>query len=311
MDAVIAYVNGCEKVWRTEYNKYGTMNNFTLFRFYDWGTLRYVLRGISTYMPYIKNVFLLVSNIEQVPDYVDQSKVKIVLHKDYIPEEYLPTFNACTVELFIHNIKELDNEFIFFNDDMITVSPIAYNDLMYNGLPCLSFTENHSTFGKSAYHIIYNSFDAACLYVGNKNSYSSKIIDNPFEYSGPGVCTVHGPCVFLKHRNEEIYNSLEDLITRTISAIRYPKNTAKYIYSDVLYLENNYIGSRLTLTYIDSRDLRKNNCKSIFTNINTNYVCINDLGPICGLTYKESANLIQESLDIKLPKPSKYEISNK
>ena len=63
-----------------------------------------MLRGISTYMPYIKNVFLLVSNIEQVPDYVDQSKVKIVLHKDFIPEEFIPTFNSCTyVVLHIKN----------------------------------------------------------------------------------------------------------------------------------------------------------------------------------------------------------------
>ena len=56
MDAVIAYVNGCEKVWRTNYNKYGT-DILKYMKFYDWGTLKYVLRGISTYMPYIKNVF--------------------------------------------------------------------------------------------------------------------------------------------------------------------------------------------------------------------------------------------------------------
>ena len=47
MDAVIAYVNGCEKVWRTNYNKYGS-DILQYMNFYDWGTLKYVLRGIST-----------------------------------------------------------------------------------------------------------------------------------------------------------------------------------------------------------------------------------------------------------------------
>lgn len=310
MDAVISYVNGCEKVWRTEYNKHYFFKNSTYSKFYDWGTLKYVLRGISTYMPYIKNVFLLVSNIEQIPDYVDQDKVHIVLHKDFIPEEYLPTFNSCTIEMFLHNIKDLGDEFIYFNDDMIPIAPIAYNDLMYNGFPCISFEENYSEEGQTAYKIIKNSFYAACLYVNYKNSYSKNIIEKPLEYSGPGISSIHGPCVFLKHKNKEIYDDLSDYLNMTITDRRSVKNISQYVYSDVSYLENSYVNSRLTLTYISTKDLNKDNCKDIISNINTNYICINDIGQICGLTYKESAELIQESLNIKLPKISKYELNN-
>lgn len=309
MDAVIAYVNGCEKVWRTSFNKYGT-DPLQYMKFYDWGTLKYVLRGISTYMPYIKNVFLLVSNIEQVPDYVDQSKVKIVLHKDFIPEEYLPTFNACTIELFMHRIKELDEEFIYFNDDIIPIYPIAYNDLMYDGKPCISFVENYSIPGQSAYSIIKESFWAACLYVSNKQTYSENIISQPLYYEGPGVCPIHGACVFLKHKNEEIYDGLYDYVEKHITKEKRHSNISQHLYSDVLYLENKYIGSRLTLTYISSNNLKEEDVRKEILTPNTNYICINDFGPICGLTYKESSDVIKEVLDIRLPKKCKYESSS-
>ena len=143
MDAVISYVNGCEKVWRTEFNKYSTFMSYKFMLYYDWGTLKYLLRGISTYMPYIKNVFLVVSNIEQVPDYVNQENVKIVLYKDFIPGEYLPTFNPCIVELFMHRIEGLDEQFIYFNQNTVPISSIAFNDLIYNGTPCMSFESNN------------------------------------------------------------------------------------------------------------------------------------------------------------------------
>lgn len=307
MDAVIAYVNGCEKVWRTNYNKYGT-DILQYMKFYDWGTLKYVLRGISTYMPYIKNVFLLVSNIEQVPDYVDQSKVKIVLHKDFIPEEYLPTFNACTIELFMHRIPELDEYFIYFNDDVLPINPVAYNDLIYNGKLCMSFMENYSLPSQTSYHIIKQSFRAACLYTGNKNTYSSQIIQEPFDYDGPGVCPIHGPTVFMKHKNEDICEFLYDYFEHHISKEKRANNVSQHVYSDVLYLENDYIGSRLSLKYLSSDNLKnENDCKYEILSANTNYLCINDFGPICGLTYKESANMVQNILSIRFPKISKYE----
>ena len=304
MDAVIAYVNGCEKVWRTEYNKYCSFNPAYYFWFYDWGTLKYVLRGISIYMPYIKNVFLIVSNIEQVPDYVDQSKVKIVLHKDFISEEYLPTFQPNTIELYMHRIPGLDEEFVYFNDDMIPMNPIAYSDLVYMGKPCMSFMENYSEKSNMAYNIIRNSFIRACKYVYDKNSYSKDIIDNPISYNGPGVSHMHSPCVFLRSKNEDIFNHLYYSIKNTISIERNNNNVSQNLYSDVLYLENNYIGSRLTLTYLKTTDIKEN---IDITSINTNYLCLNDFGPIDGFTYKESADLIKGVLENKFYKKCKYE----
>ena len=52
-------------------------------------------------MPWIRNLYLIVSNKEQVPAWVNQENVKIVLHEDIIPAQFLPTFNSTAIEMFI------------------------------------------------------------------------------------------------------------------------------------------------------------------------------------------------------------------
>ena len=55
MDAVITYVDGNDPVWKRDYEK--TTNVPVMEkRFRDWGTLKYLLRGIETKMPFIRNV---------------------------------------------------------------------------------------------------------------------------------------------------------------------------------------------------------------------------------------------------------------
>ena len=95
MDIVISFVDCKDKVWMKSYLKtihtpYGC---FPYTQFYNHNTIKYVLRGIDEFIPYVNNVFIVVSNIEKVQDYIEQSKVKIVIHKDFIPEKYLPMFN--------------------------------------------------------------------------------------------------------------------------------------------------------------------------------------------------------------------------
>ena len=63
MDVVIAYVNCKDKVWVKNLLSISPLF-FKYSHYYDYGTLRYTLRGIDKYMPYVNNVFLVVSNIE-------------------------------------------------------------------------------------------------------------------------------------------------------------------------------------------------------------------------------------------------------
>ena len=65
------------------------------------------------------------------------------------------------------------------------------------------------------------------------------------------------------------------------------------------------------MKYLSSDNVKnENDCKCEILSANTNYLCINDLGPICGLTYKESSNIIINTLNLKFPNVCKYEYYN-
>ena len=129
MDAVITYVDGRDPLWLEDYRKY-VNTSVNAKRFRDWGTLKYLLRGIQTHIPFIRNVYLVVARESQVPDWVDRNELKIVLHRDIIPEEYLPTFNCNTIELFLHRIPGIDEEFLNFNDDIFPVADCRPEDFL-------------------------------------------------------------------------------------------------------------------------------------------------------------------------------------
>lgn len=86
-------------------------------------------------MPFIRTVHLIVSNIEQVPEWLDQSKVHVVLHKDIIPEDLLPTFNSTTIEMYLHKIDGLSEHFIYSNDDMLAINALSQENFFKDGLP--------------------------------------------------------------------------------------------------------------------------------------------------------------------------------
>ena len=162
MDIVISFVDCKDKVWMKSYlrtiHKYNGF--FPYHQFYNHNTIKYVLRGIDEFIPYVNNVFIVVSNIEQVPDYIDQSKVKIVLHKDFIPEKYLPLFNSTAIELFLHKIPGLGEEFVYFNDDMIPISHISYDDFFKDGIPCISFNTEQRDKTTAYKHCVLSFYEA-------------------------------------------------------------------------------------------------------------------------------------------------------
>ena len=83
-------------------------------------------------MPFVRNVHLVVSGKTQVPEWASD-RLKVVTHRDIIPEEFLPTFNSTTIEMFLHRIPGLDERFIYFNDDMFPVSPCREEDFFRDG----------------------------------------------------------------------------------------------------------------------------------------------------------------------------------
>ena len=84
IDYVIPFVDCSDENWLVEYKKYvsgpvGWSNNATRFR--DWETLRYQLRSIERYIPWIRNIYIVMSISEsQIPKWLNRWDFNIQNH---------------------------------------------------------------------------------------------------------------------------------------------------------------------------------------------------------------------------------------
>ena len=140
VDIVVSWVDGSDKNWlacKAEYDDGKNKNSGNCdARFRDFDLMRYFFRGIEKNMPWVNKIFFVTWG--HVPSFLktDHEKIRIINHKDYIPEKYLPTFNSNVIELNYHRIPELSENFILFNDDIFAVKPIGKEKFFSsNGLP--------------------------------------------------------------------------------------------------------------------------------------------------------------------------------
>ena len=137
IDFVVLWVDGNDLSWQDKMLSYkGTSEQSNPTRFRDWNIFKYWFRSIERFAPWVHRVFLITDN--QIPSWINinYSKLKIIDHKDFIPAEYLPTFNSHTIELNIHRIEGLSEHFVVFNDDTFINAPITPEYYFKNGLPC-------------------------------------------------------------------------------------------------------------------------------------------------------------------------------
>lgn len=93
-------------------------------RYINNNELMYSLRSLELYAPWINNIYIVVDN--QIPKWLNLSnpKIKIIDHKDIMPEDALPTFNSRAIEHCIVNIENLSENFLYANDDCFFWGPV-------------------------------------------------------------------------------------------------------------------------------------------------------------------------------------------
>lgn len=139
IDFVIPWVDGNDPAWQAEKRKYEPEDKIKDYngecRYREWGTLKYWFRGVEKFAPWVNQVHFITCG--HMPDFLntEHPKLHIVKHSDYIPEQYLPTFSANPIEVNIHRIESLAEQFVYFNDDMFLVGETNSADFFENGLP--------------------------------------------------------------------------------------------------------------------------------------------------------------------------------
>ena len=272
VDLVVPFVKNREKVWLNTYNEHCMKNKGKIctdsnsVRFDDIGFFKFMLMGVKKFMPFIRKVHLIVSNIEQVPPYIDKEKTNIVLHKDIIPKKFLPTFNSTTIEMFIHNIPDLSEHFIYSNDDMYPLNFLTKEDF---------FTEDGKIKMNYKNELILdsnNQFRKVCY---NNQVYVCKNFNFPFkenEFIKP--CHTMTPMIKSNVKMVREKNIFE--IETNIDAFRTDKQHNQYIYPIYEILNNNCDDSSIKFMYVDSGYGKENIINEIL-NKNNQIICINDV----------------------------------
>ena len=141
IDFVITWVDMNDPEWQADFMKYSgrkenTKNGVSEARFRDYGFLKYWFRGVEKFAPWVRKIHFVTSG--QKPVWLDESnpKLHLVSHKDYIPEQFLPTFNSVVIEYYMHKIPGLAEHFVYFNDDFYIINAIKAERFFKNGLPC-------------------------------------------------------------------------------------------------------------------------------------------------------------------------------
>ena len=146
IDFVLMWVDGSDPEWRALKDRYDTERKRAApgdadangeCRYRDYGMLRYWFRAVERFAPWVGRVFFVTCG--QKPDWLAESnpKLRLVNHADFIPAEYLPTFQANTIEMNLHRIKDLSERFVLFNDDMFLLRPVDPGLFFRNGLPVI------------------------------------------------------------------------------------------------------------------------------------------------------------------------------
>ena len=138
IDFIVLWVDGADPEWQKERAAFcpdAVNNGSDVNRFRDWDLMRYWFRGVEHFAPWVNRVFFVTSG--QVPQWLNTAhpKLRLVKHEDYIPSQYLPTFNSNVIELWLNRIPELSEHFVLFNDDMFLTAPVGPEDFFKNGLP--------------------------------------------------------------------------------------------------------------------------------------------------------------------------------
>ena len=113
-------------------------------RFADHGEIRFSLRSIEQFAPWVRRVYIVTGN--QCPHWLDtrHQRLRIVDHREILPHfAALPTFNSTVIELFLDAIPDLSEHFLFLNDDAFLGAPVDPEDFFTrDGRVRVAFTEN-------------------------------------------------------------------------------------------------------------------------------------------------------------------------
>lgn len=148
IDIVLPWVDGSDpewvsqkELWKAKLSADHSANSNV--RYESWDNLQYWFRAIEKNLSWFNKIFFLTCG--HVPPFLnlENPRLRVIRHEEYIPQRYLPAFKSRTIELNIHRIPDLSENFILFNDDFFPLQYIEESYYFKNNKICDEAIEGH------------------------------------------------------------------------------------------------------------------------------------------------------------------------
>ena len=324
IDFVILWVDGTDEKWLAEKKKYKPELDVSdsIIRFRDWNLLKYWFRGVEKYAPWVNNIYFVTYG--HLPKFLNTKhpKIKIINHKDFMEERYLPTYNSSAIEMNIGKIKELSEHFVYFNDDMFILKKISKKDFFKNGLPRDEFAESPVIAYKTIFpYMLFNNVFQLNLFYNKHKVYKNNITKYfnikyglrnfrtlfalPYK-KFVGFFNAHIPQAFLKSYFDKTWEKCPEVCVNTsLNKFRSKEDVTQYLVRGFQQLDGKFIPRRINL---GKYFLITNNNKKIIKAIEKRkykIVCLNDTDD--SIDFEHAKKEINEALEKILPEKSEFE----
>ena len=328
IDFVITWVDMDDPVWQADFKKYSgnpgnTENGVSEARFRDYGFLKYWFRGVEKFAPWVRRIHFVTCGQKPAWLNTDNPKIHLVSHKDYIPGQFLPTFNSVVIEYYLHRIPGLAEHFVYFNDDFFITDNLRTERFFKNGMPCdiAAFLYNPSW--SQWYKTLRNNIDIINDYFDKKEvtardrekwfypGYGSKARWNYIlKHYGKFITlrTPHNAQPYLKSTFEEVWSAVGDKLTEaSVNRFRAPSDYSPELFRTWQICKGNFEPYN---TYRDTRMFpllirSKQAVKAIYDQ-SYSLVCLNDNAHI--RNYAQVMENIKGAFEHILPEKSCFEL---
>ena len=307
IDIVVPYCTDKDVEWKNLRDKYlkeeGTTDRQATGeeRYRDWDCFKYWFRGVERNCDWCNKIFLLVASASQIPEWLDVNhpKLRIVYHEEFIPKELLPTFNASTIELYIPNIDDLSDNYVYCNDDFYFINEIPEcmfflnNKPVYNdkGSPLVLYNDRLlSGSDGTFYKTLNNNMEFQLLIAGDKaKKYEIGHLPAPHKKN-------------FEYRIKNLYwNNI--LSSQLPSKFRHPNNLSSHVYTCLYRDLYPYIKSNV---YYDSYYVTLKSDVDFDKYLDADMVCFNDTEQLDD--FELTKKKLIEFFEKKFPDKSEFEV---
>lgn len=262
IDFVLTWVDGMDPDWISERQRYrpdkGSDTDASRYR--DWDNLQYWFRGVEAYASWVNKIYFVTWG--HLPKWLNTNhpKLKIINHRDFMKAEFLPTFNINPIELNLHRIEGISDQFVFFNDDMFLIDSIQPSDFFFNGLPrdcCIETALVQDDVQNPFAHILMNDAGIVNMHFNKQEimknnwrkwfslSYGKYMFRNilmlPYKKFSSFKYT-HLPSAFLKETFETVWSVEEEFLNQVCcNKFRTMFDVNQYLMKYWQYMEGKYV----------------------------------------------------------------------